>query len=194
MDLSNKQLEELLESMEDAWIQFSKEYLIDFNGTKAALRAGYAESGAHVSANRLLNNDKVRSYLSHLITDRSKRTRVTADRVVEEIAKIAFHNVKELLDYFDGNVLFHDLDNMEFPEIIKTIKVKEITNRKGERIGKIAEIIVHDKIKALELLGKHTAIFTENLNLMTNGKALPGAQHTTNIIINHRAKGDPLLD
>lgn len=191
---TKKQIDEIKSQLTERQRSFAEEYIKDFNGKQAAIRAGYAESGAKVEASRLLTHANVSRYYAYLVSKRTERTLVTADRVVEEIAKIAFHDVNELMDYLNGGVLFKDLKDMKFSEIIKEITVKEITNKEGERIGKIATIKVHDKIKALELLGKHTALFTENINLTNNGKDLPTNTTVVNININHRRKGDPLLD
>ena len=189
---TKKMVEEIKAELEDMQELFCREYIIDFNATQAGIRAGYSENTAAQQCSRLLNLVKVQKYLQYLTSDRAKRLQVTADKIVQEIAKIAFHNVEDLLDYFDGNVLFNDLDQMRFPEIIKSIEVKETKGKNGERIGKIAKIQVYDKVKALELLGKHTALFTENLNLTNNGKDLPTPTQTVNVMINHRGRGEPL--
>lgn len=191
MEWTKGKVEELLAVLEDKQRRFAEQYIIDFNGNAAAIRAGYAENSAAQQASRLLNHDNIQLYLQYLISDRAKRTQITADRVVQEIAKIAFHDVSELLDYFDGHVLFKDLDQMQFPEIIKSVTIKEV-KLGGERIGKVAKIEVYDKVKALELLGRHTAAFTENLNLTSNGKELQAPQQVVNVTINHRRKGEQL--
>lgn len=190
MSWTAKEIKKVKESLEPMQLRYAEQYIIDFNGTKAAIRAGYAEPSAAQQSSRLLNNAKIQQYLQYLISDRSKRLQVTADKVVQEIAKIAFHNVQDLLDYLDGNVLFSDLEDMEFPEIIKSIEVKE-TLIDGVRVGQIAKIQVYDKVKALELLGKHTALFTENLNLTNNGESFE-ALPAVNIHINHRGVGASL--
>lgn len=191
MAIRDKDVEKLKEPLNDKQLLFCKEYLIDFNGSRAAKAAGYSEKSAPTTANDILNYPYVQKYLTYLISARAKRLEVTADKVVQEIAKIAFHNVEDLLDYFDGNVLFNDLDQMKFPEIIKNITIKEIT-RNGKRFGQIAKIEVYDKVKALELLGKYTAIFEETLNLKNHGGKFDAPQQVTNVYINHRRKGENL--
>lgn len=190
---TKKIVQELKAELEDMQRVFAEQYVVDFNGTQAAIRAGYSENSAAQQASRLLNHDKVQLYLQYLISDRSKRLQVTGDKIVQEIAKIAFANAQDLVDYFDGNVLFNDLDNIEFPEIIKNITVKEVL-KDGARIGQIAKIEVYDKVKALELLGKHTALFTENLNLTNDGGKFDAPQTVVNVNINHRGKGEPLAE
>lgn len=193
MAIRDKDVEKLKEPLNEKQLLFCKEYLIDFNGSRAAKAAGYSENSAPQTANEILNYPHVQAYLTYLISARAKRLEVTADKVVQEIAKIAFHNVEDLLDYFDGNILFNDLDQMKFPEIIKNITIKE-TIRNGKRMGKVAKIEVYDKVKALELLGKHTAIFTETLNLKNNGGRFDTPQQVTNVYINHRSKGEELAE
>ena len=192
MEWTKKMVEDLESQMQAKHILFAKEYLVDFNGKFAALRVGYAEKTAAVQASRLLIHDNVRLYLQYLISDRNKRLQVTADKVLQEMAKIAFHDVSELLDYFDGNVLFKDLDSMKFPEIIKSIEVKEIM-RQGQRIGQVAKIQVWDKVKALEMLGKYTSLLTDRMDLTTNGESMQPLK-VVNININHRAKGEKLTE
>lgn len=191
MTWTAKQVKELESSLTPKRIFFCKEYILDFNGTRAAKAAGYTEKTAYSTASEILNIPEVQKYLQYLTSDRAKRLQVTADKIVQEIAKIAFANAEDLIDYFDGNVLFNDLHQMKFPEIIKNITVKEIL-KDGKRIGQIAKIEVYDKVKALELLGKHTALFTEQLNLTNDGGKFDAPQTVVNININHRAKGQPL--
>lgn len=191
MKYSKEKIQELEEALTPKARQFCREYLIDFNASQAAIRAGYSKKTAGVTGHDMLKKPKTGEYLRYLQDQRAQRTEITADRVVEEIAKIAFHNIQDLLDYFEGEVLFKDIDKMKFPEIIKSITIKEGT-RNGVRIGQIAKIEVYDKVKALELLGRHTAAFTENINLTSNGGDLPTPEHNVNIYINHRAPGAPL--
>jgi len=191
MELSKKEIQELEDSLTEKQRLFCKYYIQDFHITNSAIQAGYSQKTAAQAGSRLLNDVNIQNYLRYLTSDRAKRLRVDGDRIVQEIAKIAFHNVDDLLDYLGGNVLFKDLENMEFPEIIKSIKVKEIT-KDGKRVGQIAEIQIYDKVKALELLGKHTALFTENLNLKNNGASFATPQNVTHVHINHRRQGAPL--
>ncbi len=69
--------------------RFVEEYLVDASATQAAVRAGYSERTAHVQGPRLLGNVRVAVAISEAQAERSKRVEVTADRVVEELARIA---------------------------------------------------------------------------------------------------------
>ena len=71
-------------------LQFVREYLVDMNGTQAAIRAGYSKVGARVQANRLLTNVDVRAAIAKMADKRAKKTEVTQEQVVVELRKIAF--------------------------------------------------------------------------------------------------------
>ena len=74
---------------------FVREYLVDRNGTRAAIAAEYAPSAASVTSCSLLRNAKVQAAVSGLTAARLERLEVTADAVIQELAKIAFANMSE---------------------------------------------------------------------------------------------------
>jgi phage terminase small subunit len=75
--------------------RFVEEYIIDLNQTKAAIRAGYSERTAYSIGNELLNKPEVRMAVEKAQEARAKRTAITADRVLIEIAELAFGDVRE---------------------------------------------------------------------------------------------------
>src|SRR5215469_1569992 len=77
--------------------RFVEEYLVDLNGKQAAIRAGYSPKTAEVQASRLLRYAQVQAALKAAMEARSKRTQITADRVVTELAKLAFANLGDYL-------------------------------------------------------------------------------------------------
>ena len=78
--------------------RFVDEYLIDLNATQAAIRAGYSAKTADQQGSRMLANVKVQQAVSKAMAERSKRTGVNQDRVVLELAKIAFVKMTDLVD------------------------------------------------------------------------------------------------
>ena len=68
--------------------QFCNEYIIDFNGTQAAIRAGYSEKTANRIASELLSKLDIQEYLKELIERRNERTKITQDEVVADIIKV----------------------------------------------------------------------------------------------------------
>ena len=67
---------------------FCNEYLVDFNGTQAAIRAGYSKKTANEQASRMLAKVNVQTYLQQLIEKRNKRTNIMQDDVVADIIKV----------------------------------------------------------------------------------------------------------
>jgi terminase small subunit-like protein len=78
--------------------RFVDEYLVDLNGTQAAIRAGYAERGAAVRAVELLRNRNVGAAIATAKGARSERVRVTEDRILEEIDTLSLSDIGDLYD------------------------------------------------------------------------------------------------
>ena len=140
---------------------FIDEYLIDLNATQAAIRAGYSPDSARQSGSDNMNNPYIRAHIDKAMAERSKRTGVNADRVIQELAKMAFMNAVDVINTEDAT-----LKDGALPEdtaAIQSVKVKSIPTKDGEGVER--EIKMADKIKALELLGKHLGMFTDKVNL-----------------------------
>lgn len=77
-----------MEKLEEKQKMFCREYLVDFNGTQAAIRAGYSKKTANEQASRLLAKVNVQAYLKQLIENRNERTKITQDEVIADIIKV----------------------------------------------------------------------------------------------------------
>ena len=140
---------------------FVQEYLIDLNASQAAIRAGYSVKNAEFQAHCLLKNPKVKQAIKLAMYEREQRTKVTQDRVIEELAKIAFINPTDVVNSYDASL--HNGASREDTAAISSIRVKRLPTREG--FGVEREIKLHDKIRALELLGKHLGLFNDKLNI-----------------------------
>jgi phage terminase small subunit len=78
--------------------RFVEEYLLDANAKQAAIRAGYSPKTAEAQGSRLLSNAKVHRAVAARMAERSKRTEVTADRALLEIARIGFSDLRRVFD------------------------------------------------------------------------------------------------
>lgn len=67
---------------------FCNEYIIDFNGTQAAIRVGYSKKTANRIASENLSKLDIQEYIKELIDNRNKRTQITQDEVVADIIKV----------------------------------------------------------------------------------------------------------
>lgn len=141
---------------------FCEEYVIDFNGTQAAIRAGYSKKTSNVTSSENLAKPYIQSYIQKLIKDREKRTEINADMVVKELAKIAFFDIRKIF-HQDGRLVNpRDLDD-DTARVISGIKVRDVKN--GEDIETIIEYKLNDKFKSLESLGKHLGMFDKTIKI-----------------------------
>jgi phage terminase small subunit len=140
---------------------FVNEYLVDLNATQAAIRAGYSPKTANEQGARLLTKVSVRARIDQALAERSRRTGINADRVLMELARIALVNPTDLIDIEEATV--KDTASADDTAAILSVKVKKTPTEMGTITER--EIRMADKIKALELLGKHLGMFTDRLNV-----------------------------
>jgi phage terminase small subunit len=141
--------------------QFVEEYLIDLNATQAAIRAGYSPNTANEQGSQNLAKLSIKNAIDRAIAERSKRTGVNADRIVLELAKIAFVNPTDVIN-MDEATIKGDA-NRNDTAAIASVKVKRIPTDNGDIVER--EVKTYDKIKALELLGKHIGMFTDKFKI-----------------------------
>lgn len=150
-------------------IRFVDEYLVDFNATQAAIRAGYKAKTAHVIGAENLRKPKIAEEIARRQKDLQKRTEISQDRVVKELARIAFADVT---DYAYVMQAIIERDGVKVP--VESAVIKETYDLTDDQRAAIAsikqgangvEIKLHDKIKALELLGRHIGMFNDKLSL-----------------------------
>lgn len=138
--------------------RFCDEYLIDLNATQAAIRAGYKKSEyTDTNANKLLENTRIREAVEKAMAERSRRTGVNQDRVLTEIAKLAFINISDVVDLDTG--LIKPGATKEDLACIQSIKIKPT------EFGEEREIKFYDKKGSLELCGKHLGMFKDKLEV-----------------------------
>ena len=132
--------------------RFVEEYLVDLNATQAAIRAGYSEKNADKIGPELLGKTRVSEAVQKAMNERSVRTEITQDRVLRELAAIGFAKATDYAKVTESGVV----------EITPTSQLTDDQRRavSGIKEGKYGvEVSSHDKIRALELLGKHLGMF-----------------------------------
>lgn len=137
---------------------FVDQYLVDLNATQAYLRAGYrcSEETARRNGHKLLTNTDIQAFVAERMADRAKRTEIDQDRVVLEIARLAFSDVRKL---FDGNRLKR-MDEIDDATAAAISSVKVSTRQVGEgEVEHVAEIKLWPKTPAIEMAGKHVGLF-----------------------------------
>lgn len=138
------------------WLQkgFVMEFPKDLNGTKAVIRAGYSERSAAVQASRLLRNAKVQVALQKAMQDRAARTEITQDRVLREIARIAFSSIGEFTEWSEAGMRTIDSDKLSEDQLAAISEVTAAVTRRGYQV----RVKLHDKLKALELAARHLGL------------------------------------
>lgn len=142
--------------MTDKQAQFVEEYLIDLNATKAAIRAGYSEDSAKGIAWELMQKPDIAAAIDKGKLERIARTRVTADRVVVELARIAFSDIRTFLSWSGRDIELKASEEISDDDAACIEEISENLNAQGMNAIKIK---LHSKLRALELLGKHTGAF-----------------------------------
>lgn len=140
--------------------RFVDEYLIDLNATQAAIRAGYSVKTANEQGSQNLAKLSIQQAIAERMAERSRRTGVNQDRVVLELAKIAFVKMTDIVDS-EGNIKENAAeDDLACIESVKYKHSNTDTGYSEEREVKIAS-----KLKALELLGKHLGMWNDKVDL-----------------------------
>lgn len=142
---------------------FVDEYLIDLNATQAAIRAGYSKKTANNIGPELLGKTCVANAVQEAIKKREQRNEITQDRVLNEIAKLAFSNIQDIYDK-DGELIPIDKLPRDVAAAIQEINQDSISGDDNETIIK-RKYKLSDKKASLELLGKHLGIFTEKIKI-----------------------------
>ncbi len=140
--------------------RFVEEYLIDLNATQAAIRAGYSVESAKEIGCENLTKPNIQNAIAKAIAERSKRTGVNQDRVIRELAKLAF---VKMTDVVDAQGKIKEDANEEDLSCIESIKYKHSDSETGVSVER--EVKIASKMKALELLGKHLGMFKDKIEL-----------------------------
>ena len=161
---------------------FATEYVIDYNATQAAIRAGYSKKTAYSMGQRLLKNVEVKKMIQELEEAASERTSITKDMVLKELAKIAFVDPRKLFDE-EGrpkDIRFLDPDTAA---ALSSVDIYEEFNYNGdekELMGYTKKYKWSDKLRALEMLGKHLGMFTDKVHV--EGTVETGADKLAGIL------------
>lgn len=142
-------------ALTDKQEQFCLEYLTDLNATQAAIRAGYSENTANEQGSRMLAKVNVQKRIAELQAERAERLQIQQDDILRELASIAFASPAHYMDVVqvDGTSRILVKPTAEWTEQQKAA----VTSIKNTPNG--VEIRLSDKVKALELLGKHLGMF-----------------------------------
>jgi len=139
---------------------FVDEYLIDFNATQAAIRAGYSEKTAAEIGKENLRKPYIQEAIQKAIEERSERTKITQDMIVKELATFGFANIQDYIKHSqDGLIIFKSIDDIPEKAARAIESIKVINNGKKGSV----EFKLHSKSRGLEMLGRHKGMFLDKL-------------------------------
>lgn len=150
--------------------RFCEEYLVDLNGRQAAIRAGYSPGAADSMAHEFLHDPKhsgIQERIARAEAERSRRTGITADRVLLELARVGFSQPEMLIDFETAQV--RDDASEDDLRCIAGCKVKYIPRKEYDAeaddwvtvTAVEREVKLYDKLKALDMLAKHLGMYDQ---------------------------------
>jgi phage terminase small subunit len=149
--------------------RFIQEYLIDLNATQAAIRAGYSAKNADKIGSQQLGKTRVRFFIDKALNARLKRTEITADMVIAELARVGFSNMGNYAQWNEHGVTLHDSDKLTVDAARCVSEVSQTVTAEGGTV----KFKLHDKVAALENLGRHLGMFTDKVEVTgKDGKEL----------------------
>lgn len=141
---------------------FAEKFIsLKFNGMRAAQEAGYSPKNAHISAHALLNTPKVKQYIDIRKQEVLNEVGVNTFQVLKELAAIAFADVR---DFYDENGALKNVNKLDenAAKALMCVDVFEAFDQDGTKIGQTQRTRFHDKLKALELLGRYLNLFEKD--------------------------------
>ena len=146
--------------------RFVEEYLIDLNATQAAIRAGYSVKTAYSAGQRQLKKVEVKNAVDAALEKRRKANEVTAEKVIKELARIAFADPRKIFSWGPSGVTLLPSEDLTDDEAAAVAEVSQTITESGGSI----KAKLHDKGKALELLGRHLGMFVDKSKVEVEAK------------------------
>lgn len=137
--------------------RFVQEYLKDLNATQAAVRTGYSAKTAAQQGSRLLSHVKVQAAIADGVKGQDMASKVTRESILRELARIAFGDSRRVMSWGPDGVELVDSASLTDDESAQVAEVSQTTTLHGGTI----KLKRFDKVKALELLGRHVGLFEE---------------------------------
>lgn len=149
--------------------RFVDEYLVDLNATQAAIRAGYSEKTARSTGSENLTKPNIQAAITEGRRKQSKRTEITADRVLAELALLGFANMEDYIRIDNDGDPYINLSELtrEQAAAISEVAVDDYTEGRGKNARDVRKVRIkfHDKKGALVEIGKHLGMFVERHEL-----------------------------
>lgn len=177
-------------ALTDKQRRFVDEYLVDLNATQAAIRAGYSQKTAGQIGEQNLKKLEIAAAVQEAQAARAKRTEITQDMVLRELAKIGFSDIRKIVRWGKTELRVTDAgdDEGEVTEAyhgLALVSADDIDDDTAAAISEISEgreglkVKLHDKKGALVDIGRHLGMFKDRIEHSgPNGGPIPIAEMT----------------
>lgn len=163
--------------------EFVRQYLLDLNARRAAIRAGFSEESAKKASVQLLRDEWVREEIRDAMAARAARTELSADRVLKELAAIAYVDIRDLMSWTGTQITLKDSSILRAEDAAAVAGLKpHFSPTTGDCT---VEMKLHDKVAALRLLGQHFGLWGR---LVAPGD---GAGAQADVVSEMASDGDP---
>ena len=146
--------------------RFVEHYLVTLNSKQSAILAGYSEATAMEQGYQLLQHASVSKALRKAMSRRAKRLELSADNVLREIAKIAFSDIRAVVEFDGEEVKFKPSKKIHSDAAAAIQSISSDTKIHKDREGNSERTItlkikLHDKMRALDMAGRHLGLWKE---------------------------------
>lgn len=138
---------------------FVEHYVSSWNAAEAAREAGYPRKAARNVGYENLTKPHIQAHIKKVLDARLQQVGVRGERVLEEIARIAFADYTDFAEVKGGFLKIRDTGDLPRDKRAVIAQISEVSKEHGRDVT----LKVHDKVKALELLGKHLKLFTDKV-------------------------------
>lgn len=146
--------------------KFVEKYLLHLNASKAAEESGYSKKTCGQIGYQLLQRSSIQRAIQEAMERRAKRTEITADKVLKELARIAFSDISDYVTFEDGAVIIRDSSELTEDQTRCIAEVSDSTY-KDERKRSFK---LHDKVKAIDMALRHLGLYLDKSEVKLQGK------------------------
>tara|TARA_R110001606_G_scaffold30344_1_gene93794 strand:- start:37595 stop:38209 length:615 start_codon:yes stop_codon:yes gene_type:complete len=148
--------------------RFVDEYLIDLNATQAAIRAKYSKKSARQIGEENLSKPDIQAAIAVRMKQREKRTEITQDMVLKELARIGFSDIRKIVKWGETEIRVADGEDGEMMPFhgLALFGSDQVDDETAAAISEVSEgreglkVKLHDKKGALVEIAKHLGMFT----------------------------------
>lgn len=154
--------------MTESHIRFADKYFETLNGSLSAEYAGFDQNSARQQAWQLLQRDDIQEYLQKKREELSFRTGITAEKVLREVARIAFSDIRDFYKEDNNLIPISDLDDDAAAALSSVKSYEETMPGTSIVVGINREIKLYNKLDGLEKLARHLGLYEKD-NLQSKG-------------------------